>query len=616
MIRLFLILVLFCILPSTLPAAEREDTFDLSAFAALPVLDQGRIKPLDSFARIYLKKISGKETYAGQSAALWLARTLFDPAGATGDTIFKITRPALFDLPAQPGNRYDFTTVAEILSGRHETIEQLANRPAQDWTPDQQALMALSDNALIYTQLLRSFSSVLPLNVEMPAPLAAAWKIKSGHPFSLKDIEPYIPDLKKRVDRLIRAKGDRIDRYTDAEQALAGFAYQIQLLERAGAANAFLKIIPPESGEDWLSPWVARAQGHGNKDLERFARMAQAWQENNASVWQAQADEALNSALSIAGVSSSRLTAERLYHAASPFASAMSFYLLTFLLLIGYRLHSARKWRQAAFAVLCSGALIHTAGLALRIYILARPPVGTLYESILFVSLIGALISIWLEHRLKNGSGAMAGIISGGLLLAIATAFSDDDSFTMLTAVLNTNFWLTVHVLCITIGYGFCLMTGVMAHNHLLRQFWHPLPQTEIRSLAKNVKTLALVSLLFTAVGTALGGIWADQSWGRFWGWDPKENGALLIVLWLSWAIHGRIGSHLSINTWMAAMAFLNVIVALAWFGVNLLGTGLHSYGFIEGVSLGLAAFCITEMAIIGWLWRCAERMAIERTPE
>jgi cytochrome c biogenesis factor len=147
-----------------------------------------------------------------------------------------------------------------------------------------------------------------------------------------------------------------------------------------------------------------------------------------------------------------------------------------------------------------------------------------------------------------------------------------------------------------------------MAHIYLYQSGRAGKSADDTKNLDVHIKTLALMSLLFTTVGTILGGIWADQSWGRFWGWDPKENGALLIVLWLAWILHGRISRHLSRNASMAGLGFLTVIVALAWFGVNLLGTGLHSYGFIEGVAASLIAFCAVETLLIGGLWYRARR--------
>jgi cytochrome c biogenesis factor len=99
-----------------------------------------------------------------------------------------------------------------------------------------------------------------------------------------------------------------------------------------------------------------------------------------------------------------------------------------------------------------------------------------------------------------------------------------------------------------------------------------------------------------------LGGIWADQSWGRFWGWDPKENGALLIVLWLIWVLHAKLSGDLNRILMLAALSFTSVIVALAWIGVNLLGVGLHSYGFTEGLFWGLGIFVAFEIILITYL--------------
>lgn len=609
-LKIFILSVLACLLCLSPAGVRAEDAdFDLSSFAALPMLDQGRIKPLESFARTYLEQLSGRETFEGQSAVFWLARTVFDPASATEDRVFKITRPAAFDLPPHPGGRYDLMDVAGVIAARKDTIEELSRQPPTRLTPDQSALLTLHDNALIYTQLLRSFSSSLPLNIDLPPVLKKSWKIEAGTVFTLDDLTPHLPDLKKRVQRLIRAKGTRLQTYTPDEQALAAFAYQIQILEQAGSENGFLKIIPPESGEEWVSPWMAQRLKAAPDMRARFARMARAWQDGDIVAWKTETQAVYGSARVHPGVSAPRLTAERAYHRLSPFGTAMVLYLGAFLFFMAHRLYPSRSLLcRTAWGALIGAALVHTAGLVLRIYILMRPPVGTLYESVLFVSLIGVAVAFALEYRGRDGTGIVAGSIAGGGLLAVATAFAGGDTLAMLPAVLNTHFWLTVHVLCITIGYGFCLMTGTMAHHHLLRRFWRPLTPEGMKRSADNIKTLALASLLFTAVGTVLGGIWADQSWGRFWGWDPKENGALLITLWLAWALHGRIGGALSRDAFTAAMAFLTVVVALAWFGVNLLGTGLHSYGFIEGVSYALAAFCAVEMVVIGILWHRAAR--------
>ena len=155
-------------------------------------------------------------------------------------------------------------------------------------------------------------------------------------------------------------------------------------------------------------------------------------------------------------------------------------------------------------------------------------------------------------------------------------------------------------VICITIGYGCALVAGTMAHAYLLK-----LSDT----IGKKLQVATLIALLFTAIGTILGGIWADQSWGRFWGWDPKENGALAIVIWLIWLLHGRITGHLKAVGFAACLAAVNIIVALSWFGVNLLSVGLHSYGFTDSAAIGLAVFCFGELLIITGLTIHAKRL-------
>ena len=113
------------------------------------------------------------------------------------------------------------------------------------------------------------------------------------------------------------------------------------------------------------------------------------------------------------------------------------------------------------------------------------------------------------------------------------------------------------------------------------------------------------MGLLFTTLGTILGGIWADQSWGRFWGWDPKENGALLIVPWLLMLLHGRIGGLVKPLGFSSGLVLGNITVALAWFGVNLLAVGLHNYGFTKAIAVNLTIFCVAEaiFALIGYVW-------------
>jgi hypothetical protein len=96
-----------------------------------------------------------------------------------------------------------------------------------------------------------------------------------------------------------------------------------------------------------------------------------------------------------------------------------------------------------------------------------------------------------------------------------------------------------------------------------------------------------------------LGGVWADQSWGRFWGWDPKENGALLIVLWCAIILHARWGDYIGQRGLMVMAIFGNVITSFSWFGVNMLGIGLHSYGFMQKAFPWLVGFMLSQLALM-----------------
>jgi ABC-type transport system involved in cytochrome c biogenesis permease subunit len=593
---LFLLLLL---LPHTARAAD----LDYNDFAALPVQHEGRIKPMDTFARAMLEHFSGHESVDRLSADEWMAETLFDPAQALHRPVFRIFRPDSLNLPAKDSRYYSYADLAPALQAKGAIIAKLAQTDEKDWSEDQRELMRLSESALLYTQLLRSFSFVLPLNVTLPPELAKEWKIK-GEVFTLQDYRKYEPRLKKKIQDIIRKKGEDPARYSEEEKAAAQLAMDLQILEQAGQDNILLRIVRGINGEEWFSPWALTEQGQGSPQsveyLKHWEDMARGFQASDAQGWKAATKEARNAA------PSPKLDLEILYNKIHPLLLAGIAYLLAFIGIVVYSLRGNNILRIGAFATLGTGALLHLGAITARVYILDRAPVGTLYESIVFVSLVCVLVALVLEKIKKDGQGVLIGALAGPILLFVAGSFADGDTMKMLVAVLNTNFWLSTHVLCITMGYGWCVVASLLAHTWLVRA---ALGKTG-GNLVTSAKIVALIALLFTAIGTILGGIWADQSWGRFWGWDPKENGALLIVLWLIWVIHGQLGGQLNRASFMAGIAALSIVVALAWFGVNLLSVGLHSYGFITGVAAGLGAFCTAEMLLIGFLWHRTGRAA------
>ena len=191
----------------------------------------------------------------------------------------------------------------------------------------------------------------------------------------------------------------------------------------------------------------------------------------------------------------------------------------------------------------------------------------------------------------------MLGSIVGTALHFIGFGYaSDGNTLQVLVAVLNSNFWLSTHVTTIAIGYGITAVSSVMGHIYLIALIINRSTQTFLKKLNDNMLSINLIALFFMLFGTILGGIWADQSWGRFWGWDPKENAALLIVMWQLLMVHLKISGLIKPLGFAAGMVISNIFLAFGWFGVNLLGVGLHSYGFTDSIAVNLALFILFEM--------------------
>ena len=171
----------------------------------------------------------------------------------------------------------------------------------------------------------------------------------------------------------------------------------------------------------------------------------------------------------------------------------------------------------------------------------------------------------------------------------------------MLVAVLDSNFWLATHVITITIGYGGVVISGVLGHLYILQAMFKKGKKKEtLKDTYQSVYATQAFGLIFTFIGTVLGGIWADQSWGRFWGWDPKENGALLIILWSAIMFHGKMGKMIKELGFSLGSIVGIITVVLAWFGVNLLGVGLHNYGFSSNVASAMMIYIFLELLFMG----------------
>ena len=599
-LALAVLLTMTCLQYSPAQAAD----MDMQDFRMIPVLHEGRLKPLETFAQTQLRTFSGKSTLDGMSASEWLAELLFDPVRAAERPVFVVRNRDIqraLHLPHVPGALYTLPQIAGPLSQQAERIQVLLQTPADKLEARQKQLLELHDKVSAYMQLMRSFSLILPLAVQVPDSLLSE-KERKGLESSSPDyltLRKYEDRAQKRLKEIIKKRGDDLSNYNDEEKAIALFSWQLETLSGSSANNQLFRVIPVDwNHEERLSPWAVLQQGQGSPAtaalIDEWRTLGLAWLNDDPEAWRHTAKKLSQDA------DSTHFNIERLYNKLNPFQAALLLYTLAILLLLAcLRNRGYDRYLHTALWALSLGAVIHACGIMMRVYILSRPPVGTLYESLLFVSLICVIVGTFLFWKRREVLTGLTAAFSGVLILCVSLYFGarSGDSLSMLVAVLNTNFWLATHVLIVTSGYGLSIIAAMLAHAWLFSLH-------DRSGLFTSMHRMALSALLFTTVGTILGGIWADQSWGRFWGWDPKENGALLIVLWITWLLHGRMGGHLSLPLYAVGIAALNMVVALAWFGVNLLSVGLHSYGFISGIATGLVIFCILECALIAFLYR------------
>ena len=300
-------------------------------------------------------------------------------------------------------------------------------------------------------------------------------------------------------------------------------------------------------------------------------------------------------------------TLEFFYNQFQPFIKATALYIVTFILGCVFWFSRSRVLHRSAALLLGLAFLLHTAGLLFRMLLEGRPPVTNLYSSAVFVGWGAVCLGVALEWFYRNGMGMVTAAIVGFVTQIIAHNLSlGGDTMEMMRAVLDTNFWLATHV--------------VVDHARLLRHLRGRVPRASSTSccgvltplaldagapaqharLAKMVYGIVCFATLFSFIGTVLGGIWADQSWGRFWGWDPKENGALIIVLWNALILHARWGGLVRERGLMNLAIFGNIVTSLSWFGVNMLGIGLHSYGFMDAAFKWLMLFVASQLLLMG----------------
>ena len=579
-----------CIAANWLPPQTAKDDFDFNRFGKIPVLVGGRIKPLDTVARNSLLIIHGKQELRLEggkrvSAMQWLTDTLFNAPVADQYPVFVVQNAdvlGLFGWQQSDRKYFSFAEFSAFLKQIDDQAGQSDKLEAVQRSAYQSAILNLRNGLSLYQRLK---NSIQPEGVE-------------NFTAELQSYASSVPGAATAARQ--RSMGENFNK-----SKLDDVAQMIQRYEHLSDMAYILAVPPLERNGEWQSIGNSLLQSVGIGEIHpivaEYAVIGDAYRANDQPLFNQHVRVVTDWFAKEQPNTMKRASFEFLINRLQPFSQSMTLYVLAFLLACASWLRSSSLLRRSAFYVLLLALAIHTFGLVSRMYLQERPPVTNLYSSAIFIGWGAVIVALILERIFKDGIGAACAGAIGFVTLIIAHHLAGSgDTLEMLQAVLDTNIWLATHVVAITTGYSAMFLAGMLAIIYVVRgAFTTSLKKQTADSLARMTYGVICFATLFSFVGTVLGGIWADQSWGRFWGWDPKENGAVLIVLWCAIILHARWGGFIRQRGLMIMALFGNIVTSFSWFGVNMLGVGLHSYGFMQKAFPWLVGFMVSQLALM-----------------
>lgn len=580
--------------------APKDKTFAFQEFGQLPLTANGRVVPMDSLARNSLLAIREKQTVNTEpwkswnekpvilSATEWLANVMMNPAVADNWPVFRLDNPDLVSLLKLPdkgaqsdGKHYSWNQLSANIDTFEKENVRVQKIESANRTAYENAIVKMHARLTLYAQLK---NAVQPADAQdWPAELAA--------------YEALIPDGVAAIKA--QQAGKPFDQTNF--NAFVGYIEHFQFMANLEPPL----ILPPSGAREWRRMGDALLEAPRGLALDKavhaYAQMAGALDANQPAEFNAAVRDLRVELLAVQPKSLDKARAEVFFNQMQPFYNAMVIYILAGLLAIFSWFNLSETLRRSSVWLVWLAFVIHTIGLVYRMVLEGRPPVTNLYSSAIFIGWGAVLLGLILEKFHKNGIGLVVASVIGFITLIIAHHLAlEGDTMEMMRAVLDTNFWLATHVVSVTIGYASTYVAGFLALIYILRGvFTKTLDAATGKSLARMIYGIVCFATLFSFVGTVLGGIWADQSWGRFWGWDPKENGALIIVLWNALILHLRWGGLIRERGLVNCAIFGNIVTSWSWFGVNMLGIGLHSYGFTEAAFKWLLLFVVSQLAFI-----------------
>ena len=565
-----------CVAQSDMPAAD-SGSLDFKQWGLLAIQDGGRRKPIDTFARETLIKTTGRSTYTDTRGKKWQANDfilsmLLDTHDWKNEPMILVSLGQLIEKLGldKTQRRFSFTQLTSLPELNVLAAEAHALRKAEKPLDRLQSeVMSVSERLAFFAHVMDGSAFLL---VPSPEKTTDAWLVPPEFGRYYNESQFAAPQTQLQTVATAYAKGDGFQFSRAANQL------------RDGLRKLSPKIYPGESQlrlEYFYNHW------------DGFYRAA--WCYGIALVLLAIAY--VRRAPDASHPPSPRFDAAS--RAAAPAVAA------------SLREASGRKrgilqWIGVVLAII--GLLFHASGIALRCLIAGRPPVTNMYESIIWVS--GAVLFFGMiffaRYRAPIYLLAALPVSLLALLLVHQMPIAMPSSIDPLVPVLRDNFWLTIHVLTITLSYAAFALAMGFGHILLWRYARDPVAARADQPMHFWLYRVLQLGVILLAAGTILGGVWANYSWGRFWGWDPKETWALIALLCYILTLHGRLAGWWTQFGLVVASVVCFLVVLMAWYGVNfVLGKGLHSYGFGLGGEAYVVSFVMADLLFVAFaIWR------------
>ena len=412
--------------------------------------------------------------------------------------------------------------------------------------------------------------------------------------------EAFRAAVKRADDR----RRDEAELASIEKDALATYR-KLELVHGLTSGRALTIVPADEHGLAWTAPVeLSKASRPQHQAVyAQFAKLAKAYEGGDASGFVSAANAltpALRAVAPSVYPSDRSLTQELFYNDFNAFRKAWMLYLAGFFVILWFGFAKRNLAYRVGLAILIGGFVCHSTGIALRWMIAERAPVSDMYESLVFMGWGVIAIGLTLELLYRRRFFALASGVMGFICLAFAENLPLDSSINPLVPVLAHTSWLSVHVMTIMLSYSAFALTMALGHVVIAIQLFRPGKGELLTNLSTLLYKSLQVGLLFLAAGIIFGAVWANESWGRYWGWDPKETWSLITFFVYLGIVHARFAGwlhHFGLAV-SAIVGFLSVL--MTYYGVNfILGAGLHSYGFASGGMLWVGVYLLAELAII-----------------